>query len=319
MPGPEWFVVIDGVKYTWPQVIYKISTGAWTLEQAMRFTGFSRRGLLMRLRLEAHLLSRGTSIGNAALQAVKNLAAKQVVKTAGKAVVQEGAKRAGLSLLARAGVRVGAGLLVGIGVGLAVVLVGLTAYEIYRAVSSSSDQSSSKKPPKEEQLLVFKGDIGKNTCTDGSDSKLKIFIDDEGTISGRCDIKLKKSLGGGQAAKYLGGEGEIAFTNVFIIYGTYDSRTRSVKGTVKDGHVNGYMKLPPLELPEGGKQELVKEDFDLTYSGTFKGVFENDKVVGTSIINYINKSSSKGALKLLEGFMPASGNQSSPFTWQLEE
>jgi len=86
----EWFVMVDGVRMTWEQIVFKLSTGTWTLAEAVRLTALTPRALSLRLALTE---AAGGTVGRAAASALVRLGLTKVA--AGVAGAGAGAAGAG--------------------------------------------------------------------------------------------------------------------------------------------------------------------------------------------------------------------------------
>lgn len=75
MSGPEWTTIVNGVTYTWEEVVFKISTGTWTIQQALQHTGFSLQALMTRLSMTAADRTVSAALSNAARTAATKAAA----------------------------------------------------------------------------------------------------------------------------------------------------------------------------------------------------------------------------------------------------
>lgn len=90
MPGPEYVLPLEGAGLTWEQIVFKISTGAWTMDQAVANTAMGYKALRMRLLQDAANKSLSPVVRSAARQAVQSLA-RQAAASAGAGVASAGA------------------------------------------------------------------------------------------------------------------------------------------------------------------------------------------------------------------------------------
>lgn len=126
MSDPQWFVMVEGAKVTWKDVCLKLSSGAWSLDQALALTGFTKEALMLRLSMTRAM---GGAAGRAAASAIARV-------TSG--VATEALATGGLAAIA-AKLGVSTGVLVG---GLVTVLV-LGGIGIYFATRPKTPAAAS--------------------------------------------------------------------------------------------------------------------------------------------------------------------------------
>ncbi|MCC6624403.1 MAG: hypothetical protein IT385_24340 [Deltaproteobacteria bacterium] len=126
----EWFVMVDGVRMGWEQVVFKLSTGAWTLAEAVKHTALSPRALAMRLGLTE---AAGGVVGRAAASALVRLGLAKAAAGVAAGGVAAGAGGAG-----------GLGLLGWLGIAGLVIAVGVGGYWVYKRSSAQASSTATQ-------------------------------------------------------------------------------------------------------------------------------------------------------------------------------
>lgn len=113
----EWFTVVDGVRLSWEQVVFKLSTGAWTLAEATKHTLLTSGALQLRLEMTK---AAGGAVGRAAASALVRMGLVEAAGVGAAGAMGAGATGAG-----------GIGVLGWLGIAGLIVLVGAGGYYVW--------------------------------------------------------------------------------------------------------------------------------------------------------------------------------------------